>query len=293
MRSVLRWIDRHDGATPLQILSSTVGDEATATDLLAGIVGTDAREQSGIWSTASGVLAAYRSEGALASTAAPPLDAREFCRGAHTMYICSPGRRQQQFAPLVVGAIGDVRDATYDRERAGEHSPPTLFALDEMANIAPIPDLSAMVSEGPGQGLLVLACLQDLSQARGRWGLSEADGFMSLFGATVVLPGIADTTTLRNLSAIAGEQEVATTTIGQSLNERGRVRPSSSVSTVRLPRFPVDTISRGSSGHALVVSPQRQVGWVALTPAHARRPWCELMPPNRARPDREPPGRGH
>ena len=42
MRTVLRWIDRHDGATPLQILSRTVGEDATATDLLSGIVGTDA-----------------------------------------------------------------------------------------------------------------------------------------------------------------------------------------------------------------------------------------------------------
>ena len=52
----------------------------------------------------------------------------------------------------------------------GSAGPPTLLALDEVANIAPIPDLPAMVSEGAGQGLLVLACLQDLSQARVRWG---------------------------------------------------------------------------------------------------------------------------
>ena len=103
------------------------------------------------------------------------------------MYICSAGRRQRQFAPLVVGAVGDVRDATYERERRGHGGPPTLLALDEVANIAPIPDLPAMLSEGAGQGLLVLACLQDLSQARGRWGRA-ADGFLSLFGTTVVLP---------------------------------------------------------------------------------------------------------
>src|ERR1700728_182322 len=63
MRTVVRWIDRHDGATPLDILAANIGNDATATDLLAGIVSTDARGQSGIWSTASGVLAAYRSEG--------------------------------------------------------------------------------------------------------------------------------------------------------------------------------------------------------------------------------------
>jgi len=42
-----------------------------------------------------------------------------------------------------------------------------------------------MVSEGAGQGVLTLACLQDLSQARGRWG-GAAEGFLSLFGTTVV-----------------------------------------------------------------------------------------------------------
>ena len=41
------------------------------------------------------------------------------------------------------------------------------------------------------------AGLQDLSQARARWG-TAADGFLSLFGTTVVLPGIGE---LRNTVA--------------------------------------------------------------------------------------------
>jgi type IV secretory pathway TraG/TraD family ATPase VirD4 len=287
MRSVLRWIDRHDGATALQILSRTVGDDATSTDLLAGIVGTDAREQSGIWSTASGVLAAYRSEAALASTELPPLDTVEFCLGPNTMYLCSSGRRQSQFTPLIVAAIGDVRDATYERERTGGQRAPTLLALDEVANIAPIPDLPAMLSEGAGQGLLVMACLQDLSQARSRWG-SAADGFLTLFGTTVVFPGIADVATLRDLSALAGEHELASTTLGHAVAERGRIRPSSSVSTVRVPRLPVDVISRGTPGHALILSPGRNFGAVRLTPAHAVSPWKELTAARHRRVERAP-----
>ena len=129
MRDVLKWIDRHNGAPALEILASNAGEDAPATDLLAGIVATDSREQSGIWSTASGVLAAYRTEGALASTQAPPLDLEEFCGGANTLYICSTGRRQRQFAPLVVAIIGDVRDAAYARSRDGQagaaHAPRT------------------------------------------------------------------------------------------------------------------------------------------------------------------------
>ncbi len=280
MRTVARWIDRHDGVTPLAILASTVGTQAAPTDLLAGIVGTDAREQSSIWSTASGVLAAYRSEAAMASTELAPLDADAFCRGAHTMYICSPGRRQRLFAPLVVGVIADVRDATYDLERAGAHRAPTLLALDEMANIAPIPDVAAMVSEGAGQGLLVLACLQDLSQARQRWG-PEADGWFSLFGASVVLPGIADQSTLRMLNALGGQHEVETTTLSRSIGHRGRLRPSSSVSTVRLDRHALDVISRGTPGRALVLNAQSALAEITLTPAHDRRPWREFLPPTR------------
>ena len=70
-----------------------------------------------------------------------------------------------------------------------------LFALDEVANIAPLEELPQIASEGGGQGLLLLAALQDLSQARQRWG-TQADGFLTLFGTKLILPGIADTRTL-------------------------------------------------------------------------------------------------
>ena len=293
MRDVLRWIDRHDGSPALEVLDSHPGCDEAATNLLAGIVATDPREQSGIWSTASGVLAAYRTSSAMASTTIPPLDVEAFCSGPNTLYLCSAGRRQRQFAPLVVATIGDVRDATYARDRDGRSGPPTLLALDEIANIAPVPDLPAMVSEGAGQGLLVLACLQDLSQARARWG-QAADGFLSLFGTTVVLPGIADTATLRDLSALAGDRDIVSTTISRSVDHWGRIRPSTSVSPSRQPRLPVDAISRGVRGCALVLGPDRDLTHVTLTPAHDRSPWRQLVAHARDRAvgEREPPGLG-
>ena len=278
MRDVLGWIDRHDGAAALEILSSGSGEDAPATNLLGGIVATDPREQSGIWSTTSGVLAAYRTEGALASTRMPLLDLEEFCAGPHTLYVCSTGRRQRQFAPLVVGTIGDVRDAAYARARNDLGGPPTLIALDEVANIAPIPDLPAMVSEGAGQGLLVLACLQDLSQARVRWG-QAADGFLSLFGTTVVLRGIADTSTLRDISALAGDREVPATTVSRAVDRWGRIRPSTSVGSARQARLPADAVARGAPGRALVLGPHKQVEEVSLTPSHENSPWRELTAP--------------
>ncbi|HEY2213781.1 MAG TPA: type IV secretory system conjugative DNA transfer family protein [Acidimicrobiales bacterium] len=280
MKTVVRWIQRHDGTTPLQILGNSVGEENAATDALAGIVSTDSREQSGIWSTASGVLAAYQSDSVIATTELPTLNTSEFCQGPNTMYICSPGRRQHLFAPLVVATLGDVRDATYECARQGSSTAPTLFALDEVANIAPLPDLEKLVSEGAGQGLIVMACLQDLSQARSRWG-DAARGFLSIFGATVVMPGIADPETLRTLSALGGDMEVATTTISQSVGAHGRIRPSSSVSTVRVPRYPMDVIAHGDPGYARVLDHNRRFSDVQLTPAHASSPWRDMTTPER------------
>ena len=208
MRDVLRWIDRHDGAPALEILDSHPGHDEAATDLLSGIVATDPREQSGIWSTASGVLAAYRTGVCHGVDEHPAARLRHVLLGAeHALPLLGRAGVNANSHRSWSPAIGDVRDATYTRTRDGHQGPPTLLALDEVANIAPVPDLPAMVSEGAGQGLLVLACLQDLSQARARWG-QAADGFLSLFGTTVVFPGIADTATLRDLSALAGDREV-------------------------------------------------------------------------------------
>lgn len=292
MGTVLHWVDRHDGSPALSTLARSLGEDASATDVLAGIVSTDGREQSGIWSTASGVLSAYRFPAALASTSPPYLDADAFCAGPNTLYVCAAGQQQQLLAPLVVGLLTDIRDAAYRRAR--EHAAgtpeqrgpagtaprdsvraPVLLALDEVANIAPIPDLPAIVSEGAGQGLLTLACLQDLSQARSRWG-REGDAFVSLFGTTVVLPGIADVGTLEALSAIAGRVEVRTRTVGHSQGPAGRVLPSVSTSTTLRHRLPVDVIARGREGAALVVDAHNRMGWVRLTPAFATDPWRSL-----------------
>ncbi len=305
MSTVLSWVDRHQAGPALGILDTAgTPGAAIAADLLAGIAATDEREQSGIWSTASGVLAAYRSEAALASTVRPDFDADAFCASGATLYLCATGRHQGLVAPLVVGLLSDVRAAAYRRAAAGAAGPPVLLALDEVANIAPLHDLPAMVSEGGGQGLVTLACLQDLSQARSRWG-EAASGFLSLFGVTVVLPGIGDTATLRALSALAGEQQVVTRSVSvpepppipgllsRLLGRRAQpwpTPPSVTHATVRRPRLPLDELAQGHGGFALVLDERNRMSWVRLTPWFAEEPWrSAARGQSRQRPV-EPPG---
>jgi hypothetical protein len=164
-----------------------------------------------------------------------------------------------------------------------------VLALDEVANIAPVPDLPAMVSEGGSQGVATLACLQDLSQARGRWG-TAAEGFLSLFGTTVVLPGIGDVKTLEALSTLAGEEEVTTRSLSQPVLSGGGVaravadrvlrrgsrsgpEPSVTTSTVLRRRLPVDVVGRGQPGMALAVDEKNTMGWIQLTPWFSHEPW--------------------
>ena len=287
MRTLLSWVDRRKALPAQQVLAAEADPAAElARNLLDGIVATEERELSGIWSTASGALGGFRSEHALESTTSPDFDPRRFVASTDTVYVAAPAHRQALIAPLVVGLVNDVRVATFARDaETTTTARPVLLALDELANIAPIPDLPSMISEGGGQGLITLACFQDLSQARLRWPV-HADGFPSLFGTTVVLPGIGDVRTLDALSLVAGEEEllVRSASVGRTLSERpvadlltgGRTQFGSSVATQWRRRLPLDIVAQGTPGHALAFDERNRASWIPLAPSHATEPWRTL-----------------
>lgn len=192
----------------------------TAADVLAGIIGTDERERSSILSATAGVLAAYNADATRRNAAHPNFDPDAFVLGTDTLYITATAHKQALCAPLVVGLLEQIRHATYKHAPTllAENRPPVYLALDEAANIAPIHDLPALASEAGGQRLHLLIGLQDLSQARKRWGETAADGFLSLFQTKVILNGIADPKTLEALSLVLGEydRQLASQTIGST-----------------------------------------------------------------------------
>ena len=152
MRAVFRWVLARDLREPFAIIEGSGHEMASAT--LAGVAATDERELSGIFSAASGLLAAYRSEAVLASTVRPNFDPAAFARSSDALYICAPAQHQNQLAPLVVALLEQIAAATFARPA---DAAPVLFALDEVANIAPLPALPSLAAEGGGQGLVTLA----------------------------------------------------------------------------------------------------------------------------------------
>jgi type IV secretory pathway TraG/TraD family ATPase VirD4 len=244
LRRVVDWIDRRDPRDAREILDGSPLASARASALLEGICMTEEREQSSIWSSTSGALRAYRSEAALRSAEGVQLDPDAFMSETNTLYLCGASRQQSLLAPLFVGVLTQLRDTAYDHHAEGLDSPTALFALDEVANIAPFPDLPNLISEGGGQGIVTLACLQDLSQARRRWG-DQASGFLSLFPVTVLLPGIADGETLKLIRNLSGEDV-------ELLHAASRTGPvwkqatSRSVTETFRPRWTIDRVAQGA-----------------------------------------------
>ena len=189
-----------------------------------------------------------------------------------TVFIHAPAEHQTAAAPLVCGLLSDIRRATYKADRDHALTARVLFALDEVANIAPLAELPQVASEGGGQGLQLLAAFQDLSQARARRG-PAADGFLTLFGSKLILPGIADAGTLETVSLALGEydrQLVATTKArvpGQFYSQR-----SQTTSTQRQRVLSPGEIANIPGGQALYLDGVR---WelVTLTPAFREEPW--------------------
>jgi type IV secretory pathway TraG/TraD family ATPase VirD4 len=265
---VRRWVLRHDADRPLVILQSHRAE--LAAEILQGLGRAGERAVSSVFATAASVLAAYNADAALAACDQPNFDVHAFAASTDTVYITAPGHLQARLAPIVVGLLEEIRSAAYARARR----PPVFWALDELANIAPLKTLPAVVSEGGGQGLQTMACFQDLSQARARWG-PAADGFLSLFGIKVVFAGIGDTATLRALSTSIGTwdrpQVAVTEAWGRSKTWGEGLLPSSvsrsrggsvTMTTQREARLTEGDIANIPAGHALVVRPRR---WKLIT----------------------------
>ena len=263
----------------LHELTERYGDHHPAVSLLGGVLSTEERELSGIWSTASGLFAGMRTDAARTAAREAPLDVERFLAGPHQLHIVAPSRYQVVTTPLVVGLIEQLVHATYDRHHEGAR---LLLALDELANVAPLPRLASIVSEGGGQGVLTLACLQDLSQARSRWG-SSADGFLSLFATTVVLPGIADHSTLELLHQLAGRTMIESIT--QQRGPRGRAA-GSTTTWIERDRASMGELARGRPGYGLGLGADKSMQWIKLTPAHRDHRFRPYLERSRVEPER-------
>jgi type IV secretion system protein VirD4 len=289
---VLKWANSMQLSEACGILETSDDPDAEiALSELEAIENSPSEQRGGVFATASNTLLPYRSSAAQANACQPNFDIERFVRsddGPATVYIAAATDDVAAVAPIVVAFLDEVRRATY---RAHTNNPssltPVLFALDEVANIAPMHDLPMVVSQGGGQGLLILACFQDLTQATARWG-EEGKGFLSTFGTLVVLPGVKHRETLEALSLLIGDYDRRMTAYSRtktgnpgwfsSVVPSGTgpsVSESRTESTQRQRILPPDEISKGRAGKALVFlgGNESRWGWLNLSNHYDSAPW--------------------
>jgi type IV secretory pathway TraG/TraD family ATPase VirD4 len=265
---------RHDLDEPALLLERHDSSHLAA-GVLEGLQNTEARERSSIFSAAADALDIYNSTAALQVARDQNFHPSRFVRTGDTIYIHAPGEDQAGAAPLVCGLLSDIRRATYQAHRENALTARVLFALDEVANIAPLDELPGIASEGGSQGLTLLASLQDLSQARARWG-TQADGFLTLFASKLLLRGIADKETLETVSIALGEYDrrIVSRTSTQWFSRSGP-QQTQTISTQRTRVLSPGEVAKIPHGKALHIAGG---GWSLIdpTPAHSHLIWQKL-----------------
>jgi type IV secretion system protein VirD4 len=172
---------------------------------------------------------------------APVFDPDAFLAQGGTLYLVGDPEDQVQVAPLLTllldGVVGAARRRAA-RLAGGRLDPPLGVWLDEATQIAPLPSLPSLVSDGRGVGITVVVVLQTLARARQVW---EEEGAATLWQnctAKLIFGGISDADELESLSRLCGDYDQ--TVVSRSRDWNGR--PSETRSIQRRRRMAPDEI---------------------------------------------------
>jgi type IV secretion system protein VirD4 len=145
-----------------------------------------------------------------------PFDPDEFVRSTDTLVIVTDDNARANVAPLSTMLLGELTDAAkVAAARGGMLDPAIRIVGDEIANVAPLPKLPAMLSDSRGTGIQWIIAIQSLAALTARWGEHPAKVILSNLNAVIVLGGLQDTEALERFSSLAGRSEVleGTTTL--------------------------------------------------------------------------------
>jgi type IV secretory pathway TraG/TraD family ATPase VirD4 len=181
-----------------------------------------------------------------------------------SLYLLGATGTQLSVSPLITALLEDLLDTARTiaaSQAGGRLDPPLLLLLDEAANIAPIPSLPNLLSDGGGTGITTVTVLQSLAQARARWGEAGADAMWDASTTKVILGGLAHADDLLRISRLAGDVDVP-----QITRSTGTSGGGSSISSQRLPALPLERIRCLPAGQALVIARRCPPLQAQLTP---------------------------
>lgn len=217
MRDVLAWTRDFNDDTPYEILSTHPGampgwvddlrkycrptggeDTVASTDMTLGLA-----------------LKAFGTRAVLNAVCPRPgaqtFDPSRFWSTTDTIYLLTQSGETSICAPVITALVASIeRAARKQSTRTVEArlDPPMTFVLDEVANVAPIPSLPSLMTDGGGRGMLSWVIAQTRDQLRQRWGKEGAGTIIESATALIILGGSKDADFIEDMSRLIGDREV-------------------------------------------------------------------------------------
>lgn len=228
MMDVYAWSQNRNDQTAANILSmSGARDWAeTLVQRQTTVQGTG----DGIFTTLSAALG-WMANPKVAQTVLPGpgehFDAETFLLNHGTLYMIGNDKPGSTVAPLFVMFADYLRSVIVDlgnKNGSGRMDPPCLWALDEIANLIPLP-IDKWMPDSGGRGITLVIVIQSRAQLFDVWGEQRGRIIWDDANIRIFLRGIGDTQVRKDISDMCGTYEKARKTTTTRNGE-------SSVSTV-------------------------------------------------------------
>ena len=178
---LFRWtLDPTAAADAVAILTGSTQAATGWAESLEAMIDSDPRTRDSIWqgvSLALGSLADPRVLDAVSPGPGEGFDPEHFIQNRGTLFLLATGSGAGASAALVAALVEDLIETARRlaaRSPGARLDPPMLLALDEIANLSPLPSLPTLMAEGGGSGITTMPVLQSLAQARDKWNEHQA-----------------------------------------------------------------------------------------------------------------------
>ena len=253
---LFRWtLDPTAAADAVAILTGSTRAATGWAESLEAMIDSDPRTRDSIWQGVSlslGSLADPRVLDTVSPAEGEGFDPEAFIRDRGTLFLLATGSGAGASAALVAALVEDLIETgrrLAARSPGARLDPPMLLALDEIANLSPLPSLPTLMAEGGGSGITTMPVLQSLAQARDKWNEHQANAIWDASIVKVILGGASNSRDLQDLSALVGERDEYTDSV--TLGDHGT--RSNQRSVRRVPIFPPDRIRRLPFGTGVVL----------------------------------------
>ena len=271
MEDIVQWSTAPSAQTPRDILRDVApGWGAELEQMSMGgsqLIGS-------IWSGVRRALDCFADPRVLAACSqGSNFDIKEFLDTQGTAYFVGSGSAQMSIAPLVSALVEAIAEGARQSGGRGHLKEPLSLILDEAANIAPLPTLPSLLSDGGGSGIQLLVVLQSLAQGRHRWSPAEMDAMWDASTIKIILPGMSHAQDLEAISKLSGEIEEV------RISKTSGTGGSSTADTpVMIPAWSPEQIRGLETGHALVLHRRLKPIEVITTPYWERaKRWDALV----------------